>query len=109
MKRTKMITAAAILMLVLIGFSVGAQQSATSDFPPQVKDLLSKTRRSIKKASIEEMRKALEAQRHVVILYVRETEEFAAGPIRRALHIPRGKLEFHIVKEIPDPNTRIFV
>ena len=42
-----------------------------------------------------------------VILDVRTKEEFEAGHIDEALHIPRGKLEFEILKAVPNKNAPI--
>ena len=42
-----------------------------------------------------------------VLIDVREPDEWAAGCIRDALHIPRGTIEFKIGDAVSDKNTRI--
>jgi glyoxylase-like metal-dependent hydrolase (beta-lactamase superfamily II)/rhodanese-related sulfurtransferase len=43
----------------------------------------------------------------LVILDLREKEQFEAGRIPGALHLPRGQLELRVNAELPDPTVRI--
>jgi glyoxylase-like metal-dependent hydrolase (beta-lactamase superfamily II)/rhodanese-related sulfurtransferase len=44
-----------------------------------------------------------------VVLDVREKEEFVAGHLPTARHLPRGQLELRVDRELPDPTARIVV
>ena len=45
----------------------------------------------------------------LILLDVREKEEFAKGHIPGARHLPRGQLELRVNTELPDPTQRILV
>ena len=45
----------------------------------------------------------------LILLDVREKEEFAKGHIPGARHLPRGQLELRVNSELPDPTQRILV
>jgi molybdopterin/thiamine biosynthesis adenylyltransferase/rhodanese-related sulfurtransferase len=59
----------------------------------QFQALLNETKKQISEISIEETRRIIQNNSHVVILDVREKEETAGGFIEGALFIPRGLLE----------------
>jgi glyoxylase-like metal-dependent hydrolase (beta-lactamase superfamily II)/rhodanese-related sulfurtransferase len=43
----------------------------------------------------------------LTVVDVREHDEYAAGHIPGAIHIPRGQLELRVDRELPDPTRRI--
>ena len=43
----------------------------------------------------------------LVILDLREKDQFDAGHLPGALHLPRGQLELRVNSELPDPTVRI--
>ncbi len=45
----------------------------------------------------------------LTVVDVREREEYAAGHIPGAMHIPRGQLELRVDTELPDPTRRVVV
>jgi rhodanese-related sulfurtransferase len=45
--------------------------------------------------------------RGVVLIDVREKEEFRRGHIPRAMHLPRGTIEIEIERRAPDPDVEI--
>ena len=45
----------------------------------------------------------------MIVLDVREREQFAAGHIPGAVHLPRGQLELRVDEMLPDPSARILV
>lgn len=57
----------------------------------------------------EEVQAKLQAGEAVVILDVREKEEYDQGHIPQARLLPRGVLEFRIGDAIPDPATNIIL
>ena len=46
-------------------------------------------------------------RRDLVILDLREKDQFDAGHLPGALHLPRGQLELRVNSELPDPTVRI--
>ena len=63
----------------------------------------------IKEVSIDDVKKMIDAKENIIILDVREKNEFEDGHIPGAINLPRGVLEFKIAMTIPDKNARIIV
>jgi molybdopterin/thiamine biosynthesis adenylyltransferase/rhodanese-related sulfurtransferase len=75
--------------------------------PTTYTDLLATVRKQTKEVSLDEVKRRLEAREPMVLLDVREKEEYRAGFIPGAISVPRGFLEIQIEQRIPDKNTRI--
>ncbi len=72
------------------------------------KGILDEARAKIRQISVEEARRMLESP-GVVVLDVRESEEWRQGHLPQAIGIPRGFLELRVEEKIPDRNTPIIV
>jgi len=73
-----------------------------------VAQLLAEASREIAFMSMDEVRDRVErGDRDLVLLDVREKEQFVAGHLPGAMHVPRGQLELRVDKELPDPGARI--
>jgi glyoxylase-like metal-dependent hydrolase (beta-lactamase superfamily II)/rhodanese-related sulfurtransferase len=73
-----------------------------------VAQLLAEASRSIAFMGIDEVAHRLAAPASdLVILDVREKDDFVAGHLPGARHLPRGQLELRVDKELPDPSVRI--
>lgn len=70
-------------------------------------DLLSDVRQEVKQVSLEEVRQRLDAGTPMVLVDVREKEEYRAGYIPGALSLPRGFLEMQAEQRLPDKNAPI--
>jgi molybdopterin/thiamine biosynthesis adenylyltransferase/rhodanese-related sulfurtransferase len=70
-------------------------------------DLMSEIRQSVKAVSLEEVKRRLETKTPMVLLDVREKEEFRAGYIPGAISLPRGFLEMQAEQRLPDKNAPI--
>jgi len=70
-------------------------------------DLIAEIRSSIRIVSLEEMKARLESKIPMVLVDVREKEEYRQGYIPGALSIPRGFLEMQIEKAVPDKNAPV--
>ncbi len=57
--------------------------------------------------SCDEYKAAREAGEDHILLDVREPDEWEAGHIEGAVHIPRGMLEFKAEEALPDKDRRI--
>jgi molybdopterin/thiamine biosynthesis adenylyltransferase/rhodanese-related sulfurtransferase len=73
-------------------------------------DLFADVRGSVKLVSLEELNRRLEQpQRSFTLVDVREKDEFRAGYIPGAIHIPRGFLEMQAEQKLPDKGAEIIV
>ncbi len=70
-------------------------------------EMLDEAREVTEQTDPEAVREALESGEDVTILDVREPEEWEAGHIKGAKHLPRGLLELKAADELPDTNARI--
>ncbi len=58
--------------------------------------------------SLAEVKHRIEHGPHdLVLLDVREKDEYDRSHLPGALHVPRGQLELRVDKELPDPTARI--
>ncbi len=59
--------------------------------------------------SIDDVKKMINNKEKIIILDVRDKDEFETGYIPGAVNLSRGMLEFKIATLIPDKNARIIV
>ncbi|MBI4549892.1 MAG: hypothetical protein HY714_03085 [Candidatus Omnitrophica bacterium] len=71
------------------------------------KELLEQTKNSITEVNVDLARQLF--QKGALFLDVREPEEYQEGVVRGALKIPRGLLELHIERAVPDRDREIVV
>ena len=64
---------------------------------------------SIKEVSIDDVKKMIDSREKIIILDVRDKDEFETGYIPGAKNLSRGMLEFKINTMIPDKNATIIV
>ncbi len=72
-------------------------------------EIVREARSAIKEISVGEVKKMIDADKTIVILDVRDRDEFEAGHIPRAINISRGMLEFKVNLTIPEKNALIIV
>jgi rhodanese-related sulfurtransferase len=85
---------------------------ATQNFGGTVKtsdQLVKEAKASIKEVSIDDVKKMIDNKEKIIILDVRDKEEFETGYIPGAINLSRGMLEFKISTMIPDKNATIIV
>lgn len=70
-------------------------------------DIMAETRRAIREISLEELKARLEGPRDFTLVDVREGDEFRAGYIPGAVHIPRGHLESKAESTLVEKGARI--
>ena len=75
--------------------------------PTTYSDLMADVRKSIREVPLAEIKRRLEAKEPMVLLDVREKEEYRAGYIPGALSVPRAFLEMQIEQKIPDKNAPV--
>ena len=79
------------------------------DHSPAFLKVVNEARTRIKEIDINEARARLGANRHAILLDVREDKEWAAGHAAQARHLGRGVLERDIEKEFPDANAELIM
>ena len=97
-------------VFVLSMVSMTLAQQAQPAGPPQiVKDMVAKAKADIKKVTAAEVKAAIDNKEKVVILDVRDPNEFAAGHLPGAINVSRGTLEFNIWGKVSDQNAKMYV
>ena len=71
------------------------------------RELTDKARQTVPKLSNDRLSEQLKAGAPVVVLDVREKEEWDAGHIAQANFLPRGRLEGRVEEMVPDKSTPI--
>ncbi len=98
-------------LVLLIGLTIGialAFNSGLALAQMTAKDLVKEAQGKIEMISPEDA-KAKHDKGGVIFLDCRTEDEFKAGHIPGAMHIPRGLLEFKIESKVPDKNAEIIV
>lgn len=69
--------------------------------------LVEEAKSRVKEVSISDFIKMLEDKSYLLIIDVREYEEWEKGTIPTAIHISKGTLERDIESIVPDQNTKL--
>ena len=75
--------------------------------PVTYTDLIASVRKATREVSLDSLKKRLEAREPIILLDVREKEEFRAGFIPGAVSIPRGFLEIQVEGKLTDKSAKI--
>jgi rhodanese-related sulfurtransferase len=75
--------------------------------PTTYTDLIADVRKAIRVVTLDDIKQRLEAKTPMVLLDVREKEEYRAGYIPGAISVPRGFLEMQIEQKVPDKSAPI--
>jgi molybdopterin/thiamine biosynthesis adenylyltransferase/rhodanese-related sulfurtransferase len=70
-------------------------------------DLMADARKSVRIVSLDDLKKRLDAGKPPVLVDVREKDEFRAGYLPGAIHVPRSYLEMQAEQKLPDKNAEI--
>ena len=101
-KRITWILVVAVCALFLAGIS--HQAFAEAKGPMQ---FVADAKARIVEVTPQQVKADMDANKPVILLDVRDSEEFAAGHLPRAMNISRGLLEFKVGSMIPDKNAYI--
>ncbi len=97
------------LSVLIIGVSI-ILCSVTPALASRASDqLVKEAKASIREVTPEDVKKMIDNNDRMVILDVRDAEEFETGHIPGARNLSRGMLEFKIEMLIPDKNAKIIV
>ncbi len=73
------------------------------------RDLVEAARQAVPTISNERLQEQLKSGIPVVIIDVREKEEWDEGHIPQATLLPRGRLEGRVEQVVPDKNTTVVI
>ncbi len=104
-------------MAIIFGCFVLGGVSLVAAAPPPppkwmdspVKEWVAKARKETKQVSVADLKAAMDKDEDIVILDVREPDEYTVAHVPEAINIPRGLLEFSIWKVVPDQKQKIYV
>ena len=95
-----------VLMPVIFAMFASFSSIASDKTPEQI---VQEARAQVKEVTIQEVKKLVDTGGKIVLLDVRDREEYEKGHIVGAINISRGLLEFLVRNKIPDKDTRIIV
>jgi predicted sulfurtransferase len=102
-----MIKRAAILILIAVFAACVAY--AAQDVCKTPEQLVKEAKASIKEVSVQDVKQMIDNKEKVIILDVRDKEEYDKGHLPGAVNMSRGKLDFHIQELVPDKNAKVVV
>jgi rhodanese-related sulfurtransferase len=102
-----MSTKLAISIAVALILSYMSLTANAADKTPD--EMVREAKWAIKEISVGEVKRMIEADKSIVILDVRDRDEFETGHIPRAINLSRGMLEFKITLMIPEKSATVIV
>jgi len=109
MKKSILVAMVSVLFALSTASVALAQQKVPAGPPPIVNEMVAKAKAAVKSVPADEVKAAVEKKEKVVLLDVRDPNEFAAGHLPGAVSVSRGLLEWRIWSAVPDQNAKIFV
>ena len=104
MRNRSLCVGIAVCAVLLLGYS---SQGVAAGKGPM--DFVSAARAHITEVSAQQVKADMDAGKQVILLDVRDSEEFDAGHLPKAVHISKGLLEFKVGRMLPDKNSNIVV
>jgi 3-mercaptopyruvate sulfurtransferase SseA len=95
------------ISVVSMFFLLACSASKVSYKTPE--QLISDAKAQIKEVSVQEVKRMIDAKENVILLDVRDKEEYDEEHLPGAINMSRGKLDFHIHELIPDKTARVIV
>jgi rhodanese-related sulfurtransferase len=96
-----------IALVAAFAFSISVTSVMAAD--KTATDLVNEAKEKVCEVSPAEAKKMMDSDASVIVLDVREPDEFEKGHVPKATNIPRGLLEFKVAKEIPNKDAHILV
>ncbi len=115
MKRRALVWVMTVMFVLSLAGIVLAQATAPAapatapGVAALVSGMVTKTKAEIKRVSAADVKAAIDAKEKMVLLDVRDKDEFDTGRLPGAINLSRGKLEFRIAATIPDLNAKVYV
>lgn len=91
----------AVILMFMYGTAVKAAEFKT---PAQ---LVKEAKASVTEVSVQNLKKMINDNEDIVILDIRDRDEYEKQHIPGAIHMSRGLVDLHLNEIIPDKNTKI--
>ena len=96
-------------ILVCAIFLLGTALNVVAAEPKNPMVYVSEAKAKITEVSVQQLKSDLDAGKEIILLDVRDREEFVAGHLPDAVNVSRGLLEFDIYRAVPNKNANIVV
>jgi hypothetical protein len=96
-----------IIMLFAVALIPGylvAVQAAEYKTPAQ---LVAEAKSAVKEAGVDDLKKMLDSNENVIVLDIRDRDEYEKQHIPGAIHMSRGLVDLHVEEIIADKNAKI--
>jgi rhodanese-related sulfurtransferase len=100
-KRLLIVSIAALFAICTAGYGEAADKT------PQ--QMVQEAKAVIQEVTVKDSKKMIDAKENLIVLDVRDSQEFAEGHLAGAMNISRGALEFKVGMMIPDKSAKIIV
>lgn len=97
-----------LLLTCTLALVWAAVLSATDEVKTPAQ-LVSEAKAKIKEVSVQDVKKMIDNKEKVILLDVRDKDEYDRGHLPGAINMSRGLLDFHVHEIIPDKNAKIVV
>ncbi len=94
------------LVFAFVWSTVLVVQAASVKTPAQ---LVNEAKAVIEEISVEDLENMIDNNEEVIILDIRDPNEYEVSHIAGAMHMSRGLLDLHVQEIIPDRNAKIVV
>jgi rhodanese-related sulfurtransferase len=84
---------------------IGEFMAHSSQFLKLVQD----AKKNVKETNVPDVKRRMDAGEKLVLVDVREDNEWAAGHVRGAIHLGKGIIERDIAQQVPDPNAKVIL
>jgi hypothetical protein len=105
-----------IFMLISVGCVLTAKNTTSEQLAPvQVaghktpEKIVEEAKASINEVSVEQLKKMLDNNEDIIVLDVRDRDEFEKQFIPGAIHMSRGLVDLHLYEIVPDKNAKMVV
>jgi rhodanese-related sulfurtransferase len=76
---------------------------------PQFLKLVQDAKKNVKETNVPDVKRRMDAGEKLVLVDVREDNEWAAGHVRGAIHLGKGIIERDIAQQVPDPGSKVIL
>jgi len=101
MNRKFVITLLAVMLVIVFSITV---QAADYKTPAQ---LVKEAKSAIKEVTPADLKKMLDNKENVIVLDIRDRDEYEKQRIPGSIHMSRGLVDLHVEEIIPDKNAKI--
>ena len=76
---------------------------------PQFLKLVNESKKKVKETNVADVKRRMESGEKLLLVDVREDNEWANGHIPGAIHLGKGIIERDIEQQVPDASTRLIL